>query len=318
MLDTDNMNESKNKASSIWMQYTMSKHKNDKNYVFCFFEGEDRKYYLERINKLSKNINHFCCEGRCNVISVYEKIIDEEGYNNNLLFFVDRDYNLDSYEDNPDIYQTSEYSIENYYCKESVIEGVLEKEMGMNKGESDFELAINIFSALKKKFIEYYFCINIWYMACKKLNINVKVDELLGFNDFDLNPSNLNIKKEINLDSIQDIYLIILKNNCKSNKKHADENFKEYNAYIEYIKKEMENINSNQSFNINKDFRGKFLLIFLRKYINLLHSMNNSKEFSIKYLQFYLDGNSNNLLSELSAFAETPECLMKYLERANC
>ena len=190
MLDTDNMNESKNKASSIWMQYTMSKHKNDKNYVFCFFEGEDRKYYLERINKLSKNVNHFCCEGRCNVISVYEKIIDEEGYNNNLLFFVDRDYNLDSYEDNPDIYQTSEYSIENYYCKESVIEGLLEKEMGMNKGESDFELAINIFSALKKKFIDYYFCINIWYMACKKLNINVKVDELLGFNDFDLNPSN--------------------------------------------------------------------------------------------------------------------------------
>lgn len=80
----------------------------------------------------------------------------------------------------------------------------------------------------------------------------------------------------------------------------------------------MENINSNQSFNINKDFRGKFLLIFLRKYINLLHSMNNSKKFSIKYLQFYLDGNSNNLLSELSAFAETPECLIKYLERTNC
>ena len=155
-------------------------------------------------------------------------------------------------------------------------------------------------------------------MACKKLNINVKVDELLGFNDFDLNPSNLNIKKDIHLDSIQDIYLIILENNCKSNKKHANENFKEYNAYIEYIKKEIENINSNQSFNINKDFRGKFLLIFLRKYINLLHSMNNSKRFSIKYPQFYLDGNSNNLLSELSAFAETPECLIKYLERINC
>lgn len=46
--------------------------------------------------------------------------------------------------------------------------------------------------------------------------------------------------------------------------------------------------------------------------------MNNSKKFSIKYLQFYLDGNSNNLLSELSAFAETPECLIKYLERTNC
>ena len=46
--------------------------------------------------------------------------------------------------------------------------------------------------------------------------------------------------------------------------------------------------------------------------------MNNSKRFIIKYPQFYLDGNSNNLLSELSAFAETPECLIKYLERINC
>ena len=302
-------------APSAWVLYTRSKNREKQIDIFCFFEGEDRKYYLDRIEKYcpQKEIEHFDCKGRETVINVYKKLIPEEKIDDRFLFFIDRDYNLDSYENNSDIYQTSEYSIENYYCKKSSMERFLFKEVGINKGSEDFRILIEKFCQLKEKFVNYYTCINIWYIACKKCNVDVKIDRMLSIKDFYLNDHDIEFKNELSLESITTEYLKKLEKDCEDNKKNACENLENYQE--NKIKIETLILDIEKVFDKSKDFRGKFLILFLRRYIKFLKNYIKNCETQSKYNGFSFNEDDKNILSSLSSCAETPECLIRYLER---
>ena len=310
-MTVERMLNKRKEAPSAWMLYTRSQNRKNQSCIFCFFEGEDRKYYLDRIGKYcpQKIIEHFYCKGRENVISVYKKLIQEEEIDDRFLFFIDRDYNLDSYENNSDIYQTSEYSIENYYCKKSSMERFLFIEVGMNKSSEDFRILIEKFCQLKEKFVNYYTCINIWYIACKKFDVNVEIDRMLSINDFCLNDDNIEFKNELSLESITTEYLKKLEKDCESNKKNAYENLENYQE--NKIKIETLILDIEKEFDKSKDFRGKFLILFLRKYIKFLKNYKTQS----KYNGFSFNEDDKNILSSLSSCAETPECLIRYLER---
>ncbi|WP_304180660.1 DUF4435 domain-containing protein [Leptotrichia trevisanii] len=315
MVTVERMITKKHTAPAAWMLYTRSQNRKNQSCIFCFFEGEDRKYYLDRIGKYcpQKIIEHFDCKGRENVISVYKKLIQEEEIDDRFLFFIDRDYNLDSYENNSDIYQTSEYSIENYYCKKSSMESFLFIEVGMNKSSEDFRILIEKFCQLKEKFVNYYTCINIWYIACKKCDINVEIDRMLSINDFFLNDDNIEFKNEFSLESITTEYLKKLEKDCENNKKNAYENLENYQE--NKIKIETLILDIEKEFDKSKDFRGKFLILFLRKYINFLKNYIKNYKTQYKYNGFSFNEDDKNILSSLSSYAETPECLKRYLER---
>ena len=281
MVTVERMITKKNTAPAAWMLYTRSQNRKNQSCIFCFFEGEDRKYYLDRIEKYcpQKGIEHFDCKGKENVISVYKKLIQEEEIDDRFLFFIDRDYNLYSYENNSDIYQTSEYSIENYYCKKSSMESFLFKEVGINKSSEDFRILIEKFCQLKEKFVNYYTCINIWCIACKMCDVNVEIDRMLSIKDFCLNDDNIEFKNELSLESITTEYLKKLEGDCENNKKNSYENLKNYQK--NKIKIETLILDIKKEFDKLKNFRGKFLILFLRKYIKFLknyvenHNKNN-------------------------------------------
>lgn len=281
MVTVERMITKKNTAPAAWMLYTRSQNRKNQSCIFCFFEGEDRKYYLDRIEKYcpQKGIEHFDCKGKENVISVYKKLIQEEEIDDRFLFFIDRDYNLYSYENNSDIYQTSEYSIENYYCKKSSMESFLFKEVGINKSSEDFRILIEKFCQLKEKFVNYYTCINIWCIACKMCDVNVEIDRMLSIKDFCLNDDNIEFKNELSLESITTEYLKKLEGDCENNKKNSYENLKNYQE--NKIKIETLILDIKKEFDKLKNFRGKFLILFLRKYIKFLknyvenHNKNN-------------------------------------------
>lgn len=321
MVTVERMITKKNTAPAAWMLYTRSQNRKNQSCIFCFFEGEDRKYYLDRIEKYcpQKGIEHFDCKGRENVISVYKKLIQEEEIDDRFLFFIDRDYNLYSYENNSDIYQTSEYSIENYYCKKSSMESFLFKEVGINKSSEDFRILIEKFCQLKEKFVNYYTCINIWCIACKMCDVNVEIDRMLSIKDFCLNDDNIEFKNELSLESITTEYLKKLEGDCENNKKNSYENLKNYQE--NKIKIETLILDIKKEFDKLKNFRGKFLILFLRKYIKFLknyvenHNKNNGTQ--SKYNGFSFNEDDKNILSSLSSYAETPECLKSYLKKRN-
>lgn len=316
----ESMLEEKGSPGAVWMDFKLQVNLEEegKNCVYCFFEGEDRKYYLERIGRFFQYCVHFDCNGRTAVIEVCERLIKDRDYNNRLLFFIDRDYNLDSYENSPYIYQTSEYSIENYYCKEFTIKGFLCKEVGMNVNTEDFSLAIKVFNDLKKEFISYYSCINIWYIACDKCDVKVKLDQMLLKKDFNLVYENgapvFKPVKKITVETISDLYLEKLENDSREGSKYAKENLDEYKSKKTDIDNKIHE--TMRVYDSERDFRGKFLMFFLEKYLTLLRKrVVDENTFTKKYKHFYFSDNYKNILSTLSSLAFTPECLNNYLRK---
>lgn len=309
------MQKTSEDANSVWLDYIHTKEQRDySSSVFCFFEGEDRKYYLERIRSVYTDIPicPYTCGNRKNVTDVYKKIISEDDTTEKLLFFIDRDFNLDSYYHIPHIYQTPEYSIENLYCKTSTIKKIMETEFGMLPGSKDIEYVTRLYDTLLSTFLDYYSCVNIWYLACKNNHLDVMIDKFKPHKDFDLKKGELEVKNNnISSDKIIGYYREQLQKDLESKKPHSEQNLK---AYIEKEKNIKIIINElTVEYDYTKDFRGKFLFVFLKKFIGLIKSMNKQDQFEFKYPHAYIDENQKNLLSACSSYAVTPECLTHYL-----
>ena len=193
------------------------------------------------------------------------------------------------------------------------MESFLFIEVGMNKSSEDFRILIEKFCQLKEKFVNYYTCINIWYIACKKCDVNVEIDRMLSINDFCLNDDNIEFKNEFSLESITTEYLKKLEKDCEDNKKNACENLENYQE--NKIKIETLILDIEKVFDKSKDFRGKFLILFLRRYIKFLKNYIKNCKTQFKYNGFSFNEDDKNILSSLSSCAETPECLIRYLER---
>ena len=311
------MQNATEEAPSVWLEYVNSKQKvRTELCYFCFFEGEDRKYYVERIKEKDPSIEVFgyVCGNRKSVITVYKKILSEKDDLSSLLFFVDRDYNLDSYEDNEDVYQTPEYSIENLYCKSSVIKKIIEIEFGINPGCRDMNFILMLYDKLFSEFIHYYSSVNIWYMACKQLGLPVQINKFKPNNDVDISEGNLVLKNtHIKIHNISHYYEFLLQKDIENQKQYAEENFEKYSEKIEAVKIKIDELVL--SYDSNKEFRGKFSIIFLKKFIGYIKYMNKNKLLDNMYPHVYIDEYQPNFLSSLSKYAVTPECLIKYINQ---
>lgn len=301
-------------APTIWLEYVnKKKYLKDNAYVFCFFEGEDRKYYNDRVEEQLTDIQiiGYVCGNRDEVIKVYKKILSEKDEMSHLLFFVDRDYNFDSYEDNDHVYQTPEYSIENFYCKKIVVKKIMETEFGIQPDSEDMINILSLFEKSLEEFLEYYSCINIWYMSCKKKNISVQITKFKPKKDIEFSKSALILKNNaITQKNIAEYYKELLEKDV-GRKKYAESNLVEYSTNLDLIKEEIE-VSSND-YNFNRDFRGKFALEFLKIFIGYIKKMNKEENLEKKYPHIYIDEHDKNILSSLSRYASTPSCLKQYI-----
>lgn len=283
-------------SSTAFMEFT-SKRKYHSNYAFCFYEGEDGKYYDHRIRSIiGKDFIHIKAGNKNKVLKVLKLIKDKPEYQSvNTMFFVDRDMGFDMKEyKEKDVYVTPCYSIENLYVNEDSFGMILETEFGLNIDDADY-------ITYKQKFVEMYhdFC-----------------ELMLEFNALVLlrKEKELDCEKVIiqNIKTTDLVTIDVYSGISKSSK---------YNDTIEDLKEKLdvkdEEITSakirllehGEKSNI---FRGKNQFDFMTKYIEQLYK--GRKELFDPVPKNIKIAPNQNRLSTFSMYAQTPECLENFLQ----
>lgn len=283
-------------SSTAFMEFT-SKRKYHSNYAFCFYEGEDGKYYDHRIRSIiGKDFIRIKAGNKNKVLKVLKLIKDKPEYQSvNTMFFVDRDMGFDMKEyKEKDVYVTPCYSIENLYVNEDSFGMILETEFGLNIDDADY-------ITYKQKFVEMYhdFC-----------------ELMLEFNALVLlrKEKELDCEKVIiqNIKTTDLVTIDVYSGISKSSK---------YNDTIEELKEKLdvkdEEITSakirllehGEKSNI---FRGKNQFDFMTKYIEQLYK--GRKELFDPVPKNIKIAPNQNRLSTFSMYAQTPECLENFLQ----
>ncbi|WP_195250927.1 DUF4435 domain-containing protein [Romboutsia sp. 1001713B170207_170306_H8] len=276
----------------IFLEYIQTKKQEKDVNIYCFFEGkDDYKYYGNKIkNYTTKEIIPYDCNGKKNVLELFDMIKNKSVYSkNDTLFFIDRDFDEGViYEE--DIYVTPCYSIENFYVEDSCFEDLLKGELGLRKSSishkinEDFLRGLSYLQTEREKFINNTLNINIWYYLQNKKNnstlTRIKLSNIKSIRGF---------KQPIEFEE--------LKNKTEGYMELTEEEIKEASEWL------MENP--------IKRFRGKYYEEFLGIVIS---SMKQNSNTIFKYKRkLSIQPSKDNIVSLLAQYAYTPECLKQYL-----
>lgn len=301
-MDVQELRNARNTAVVVYTKFCYER-RHHKDFLFCFFEGEDSKYYGPRIEKYTnysyENIINYNCGGRKEVLKAYDLICSKEEYKNmNMMFFIDRDY-APLKEPLDNVFQTPCYSIENFYTSRDCFSRVISREFGINPIDKDYKMCINDYSLRQSEFHQETLFLNVWLSCQRKLEekygkkriqlADYKISKL--FSTISINQ--IQVKQTIDID--------LLKQHFSNAYEVTDDELQtEYDFYSQ---------NNKQQF-----FRGKFELEFLRKIIESLKLRNKENTyFHTHYNCVYVDANVNTI-STLSEYADTPECLINFLQ----
>jgi len=279
----------------------------DSQQVCCFFEGDDAKYYCVRIHAILPNhswspIN---CRGKRQVLELYALISNHADYAKaRTSFFVDRDFDppLPS-EVRKRVYETPCYSIENLYTTVDCFRRVLQSEFGITDGVHDgtaLEKCCELFQKTHQSFHEAITELNAWIWLQRNNNINtasalnlrgVKLDRFVG----------------VSLGAITKRYTVAELKDVFPQAPAVDENTL-VSKIVEF-----------QSSDRRRLFRGKYEIEFLRLMLTKLMEDFRSAEprFFPRQGKVKCTLSRENIISELSQYADTPECLREYLLSLN-
>lgn len=284
----------------IFQEYVLIKNSETCPIVHCFFEGkDDYKYYISRIKKYTKEeiINHDC-NGRDNVTTIHAMISNQTKSvdNNKTLFFIDKDFKLNSIE-SKEIYKTPVYAIENFYITDSAINEFIKAQMGISKfskssiDKNDYENVISYYKDKRDEFIKDITLLNTWY------SIQIKRSEYLDSNEPELSKIK-KLTKKFNIP----ITLEMLKERTDN--------------YVEVTEEELKTEEKELLENPIANFRGKYYASFLHKVIDkIIEESNNPKLFLSKKRKIKLSIGAENVVDILSQYADTPICLDLYLQK---
>lgn len=266
----------------------------------CFEGEEDILYYRERIEIYFNNFAKIVCGGKKQVLALRDEIKDSEYKNKKCLYFIDCDFDDNTNLINQDdIYITPCYSIENLYISDNCFSKILSDEFGINGDDTKYSTLFNeIKSYYKDKKNEFLkeiteFNYLIYLITIKNFSIsfnNTKMSDLI-----EIKLNEINKKSDLQFHKKEDGFYKILG--------LSEEDFQ---------KLKLELYRSEQYFS-NKDlekyFRGKNLFEFLEYFLKRLKEGKFYKETcKTKFIV-------NNLISTISKYAETPDCLIKFLQK---
>lgn len=264
--------------------------------LFCFFEGNDTQYYSLRIKQLvSQNYHPISCGNKDNVLKTYKILSESPDYKSfKKAFFIDKDF--DEALNNKDIYETPCYSVENFYVNNYLISEVLKNEMGLTEGDAQFHEIIQLFESEYKNFSNQTLLFNGWYCALKRRKnvekldtTNVSLDEKLPKSFICLKIGE--IQSDYNLDRIKELF---------PNAIEVSED--QINEAVEILNTEK----------IGCNLRGKFQMSFLITFLQfLIDDSSSNKKYIPKKTKFRID--KPNIISQLTQYAVTPNCLEKYI-----
>lgn len=269
--------------------------------VTCVFEGEDAKYYGIRLDgflngRERKNIS---CKGKEN-LKLLKKRVDshEELSNANVLYFADRDFDLSDVTDG-NIYFTPCYSVENFYIEKPVLRRILVDEFGFCEIEDneDVNNILDIYERLLSGTANALLLLNAWIVCQNKasksdssIKLNLNNYDAGDFVDFDLEH-------------------VVTKYDKESLKVKFPDSTEISSDEIDTAKHLIE------QGGIVKSIRGKYLLDFFRAFLEKIRAEINDGDSGVitKKIKTKLTISKNNILSDLSQYAETPNCLTKFL-----
>ncbi|MGH7491601.1 MAG: DUF4435 domain-containing protein [bacterium] len=286
----------------IWNRFILGYQKDAKR-LFCFFEGDDSKYYSIRIELLvSTKPEIFDCDGKAGVLCLFSLISNDKTYKDACVaFFIDRDFEDEScFPVDSRLFITPCYSVENLYVSESAFQRILENEFQVTPTDSDtdFQTMNDLYKNRLSQFNRATEELNAWVFLQRKYERSSSPKHKLNLNGMHLN--NLvtcfldGVRKHYTVESLQ----IIFKD-----------------AMVLEEKEITEKVKSFQGVNQTNYFRGKFLIEFLRLF--LIHLKEDRESSSPKYFsksaRVKLNLTKPNLISELSQYADTPESLKAFL-----
>lgn len=296
-LSLPQMQAERRSSRAVYLEF-MNNRKYYNQFAFCFYEGEDGKYFDCRIRQYFENkfVTHLVGNKK-EVLKLLKKIKEAGLYDDVCtMFFVDRDYDESLANIDEDLYETPCYSIENLYVQEECFLKILQSEFGLNRIDSDCQKCLRDFKMREKEFNNYILEFNaLVYLRRKRSDSNsdcsfssyktshmvqIRVNEILKAARYDETINS--IKEKLDIEDYE----------------------------IDDAKKEL---TMKGDFSLN--FRGKNQLDFFVEFINGLKSLNSTGGyFSTKYNNIHINITSNRL-SELSQYAVFPTSLKKFLER---
>lgn len=282
------------------------KNKEKEDTLYCFYEGfDDPKYFETRIDLITnRDSRPFVCYGKDRLKSLVNLLRRKKEYSGALiLFFLDKDFSQD--ETTGNIYVTPTYSVENFYVSLNVVKKVLSHECGLDVRSDDFGLSERLYVEAQEHFHNDLIVLNAW-LACQS---DIRIREQR--------------KTYLNVDEVLKKYFkSIVKDDLV-----AISDFSELNDvdYLEQVlfpmapkvdRNLLENkISSFKLIDKERYFRGKFELKFLVSFLCKLKGEIGKKDsdiFSEKH-KCSLSFEFVNMISTLSQYAETPDCLRRFL-----
>lgn len=265
------------------------------NDLFCFYEGNDSAYYYPRIKEYYKGNHHpIICGNKKSVLRTFQEVSVKYPLSKTS-FFIDRDF--DEVIGNNKIYETSCYSIENLYTSKAVVIDVLKNEFNLSENDESFKAAINIFDNNQADYHEKSILFNAWYAVLRK-TCNDK-----------------GIETNVNLNCAIPKEFVSIKIGKISNDYNLEQLQKKFPEAIVIKEKDvLIKIQEFRNHSLNKVLRGKFELEYIYEFFRFLIEDANTKEqrnIIKKKTNFRLD--KAQILSQLSQYAETPSCLVKYI-----
>lgn len=305
-MDIEEIKASRSKGVSIFTKFC-GERRQHKECLFCFFEGEDNKYYGSRITRYTgydcENIISYSCGGRKEVLKAYELISSKPEYvQTKMMFFIDRDYApLEESLDN--LFQTPCYSIENFYTSSSCFSRLIMREFGINSIDEDYTMCVEDYKKRQKEFHDITFCLNAW-LSCQRRAEKQSGQKKVRLSDYRVSKlfSTISIDRVVAKQTIDVEFLT--------------QQFPD--AYVVPQSELMAECEFYRGEDCQQLFRGKFELEFLRKIVDSLKLKNTQEEYFHTHRDCVrLDVNVNTL-SILSEYADTPECLIDFLRKHQC
>lgn len=295
-LTLDSMRNSRNVSEVVFKKFTEA-NKYFETHAFCFYEGEDGKYYDSRVTKYwGRNFISLVAGNKREVLKIMKKIKSDSLYDNVCtMFFVDRDFDKSLAGADDDLFETPCYSVENFYAQEIVFARILQSEFGLSVMEADYHKCLECY---KKRFEEFV-------KVIIKFNAIIKYQHLY--------------KPEVRcqFSSIKTSHLACIEIEKVIKASRHDEQIEKCNTWVKAdtsILDEIENeFHSDDNLYIN--LRGKNQLDFFVAFIKILKDLNSAGSYFSEKLRNVHINLTDNRLSELSQYAITPKELVVFLER---
>lgn len=306
MTRVDDYRNARSSAAVKYKEFTDHYRKFGSQPIYCIFEGEDVKYYGIRIDNIIRPIvppQNLDCGGKEEVLRFYRIIKSHPEYQDtNFAYFIDRDFDESIRKKGiDDIYETPVYSIENFYTSINVFQKILEAEFKLRRWDDDFKKCSELYEARQNEFHQETKLLNAW-VACQREHQNQQGNQTRKRE----NLKNFKLDKyiSVDLDKVTSNYTLQTLSGIFPEAYHPTEDI--INQKIATF----------DCVDCQKNFRGKFETFFLYKFFEKLKeaaNTGNSIYFSRK-INVSLNISKENIISNFSQYAETPNCLRNYLE----